>query len=122
MDRRRTRHVRPPYALRVRIATSFALLGFRLAKSARSAIHAIQHHSEGRSAVIVRVPKKDEVCLTTALDAGAAAIVIPHVETVEEVEEFIAQIYYRMCSLNHSAFYSLQFLLHTPLFIVELLF
>nr|1IZC_A Chain A, macrophomate synthase intermolecular Diels-Alderase [Macrophoma commelinae] len=58
------------------------------------AIHAAQHHSEGRSLVIVRVPKHDEVSLSTALDAGAAGIVIPHVETVEEVREFVKEMYY----------------------------
>jgi len=29
--------------------------------------------------VIVRVPKHDEISLTTALDAGAAGIIFPHV-------------------------------------------
>lgn len=45
--------------------------------------------------VVVRVPKHDEVTLTTALDAGAAAIVIPHCESAEEVKKFIKDIYYR---------------------------
>jgi 4-hydroxy-2-oxoheptanedioate aldolase len=43
----------------------------------------------------VRVPKEDEVSLSTALDAGASGIIIPHVETKEEVEEFIQKMYYR---------------------------
>ena len=44
--------------------------------------------------VIVRIPKNDEVALTTALDAGAAGIVIPHCESAEEVKKFIKEIYY----------------------------
>jgi 4-hydroxy-2-oxoheptanedioate aldolase len=59
-----------------------------------SAIHAAQHHSEGQSLVIVRVPKHDEVSLTTALDAGAAGIVIPHCESAEEVEHFKKEAFF----------------------------
>lgn len=60
-----------------------------------SAIHAAQHHSEGETFVIVRVPKEDEIVLSTALDAGASGIIIPHCETKEEVEEFMQKMYYR---------------------------
>jgi 4-hydroxy-2-oxoheptanedioate aldolase len=60
-----------------------------------SAIHAAQHHSEGRAMVIVRVPKNDEISLSTALDAGAAGIVIPHVDTADEVRSMIKEMYYR---------------------------
>lgn len=60
-----------------------------------SAIHAAQHHSEGETLVIVRVPKEDEIALSTALDAGASGIIIPHCETKEEVEEFMQKMYYR---------------------------
>jgi 4-hydroxy-2-oxoheptanedioate aldolase len=45
--------------------------------------------------VIVRVPKHDEISLTTALDAGAAGIVIPHCESAEEVQKMVNEIYYR---------------------------
>lgn len=62
-----------------------------------SAIHAAQHHSEGKTMALVRVPKEDEWVLTTALDAGAAGIIIPHSESKEEVEEFMKKIYYRKC-------------------------
>lgn len=58
------------------------------------AIHAAQHHSEGHSMVVVRVPKHDELSLTTALDAGAAGIVIPHCETAQEVKNFIKEAFY----------------------------
>jgi len=58
------------------------------------AIHAAQHHSEGKSMVVVRVPKHDEVSLSTALDAGAAGIVIPHCESAQEVQKIIDEIYY----------------------------
>jgi 4-hydroxy-2-oxoheptanedioate aldolase len=47
---------------------------------------------------IVRVPKHDEVSLTTALDAGASAIVIPHTESAQEVIDFMKDIYYRTSS------------------------
>lgn len=58
------------------------------------AIHAAQHHSEGHSMVVVRVPKHDEISLTTALDAGAAGIIIPHCESAQEVKDFIQEMYY----------------------------
>jgi len=45
--------------------------------------------------VVVRVPKHDEVSLSTALDAGAAGIVIPHCESAAEVKKIIKEIYYR---------------------------
>ncbi|ORY67554.1 Pyruvate/Phosphoenolpyruvate kinase-like domain-containing protein [Pseudomassariella vexata] len=58
------------------------------------AIHAAQHHSEGKTMVVVRVPKHDETCLSTALDAGASGIVIPHTESAQEVKDFIKEVYY----------------------------
>jgi len=45
--------------------------------------------------VIVRVPKHDEISLTTALDAGAAGIVIPHCESAKDVTDMLKEIYYR---------------------------
>jgi 4-hydroxy-2-oxoheptanedioate aldolase len=45
---------------------------------------------------MVRVPKHDEVSLTTALDAGAAGIVIPHCESAEEVEQFKKDAFFGM--------------------------
>lgn len=60
-----------------------------------SAIQAAQHHSEGKSLVVVRVAKNDPTGLATALDAGASAIVMPHTETAEEVREMIREVYYR---------------------------
>jgi citrate lyase beta subunit len=60
-----------------------------------SAVHAAQTHSEGKALVIVRVPKNDELSLTTALDAGAAGIIIPHVESAQEVKDMMKEMYYR---------------------------
>jgi hypothetical protein len=60
-----------------------------------SSIQAASHHSEGKSLVVVRVPKHDEISLTTALDAGAAGIVIPHTESAQEVRDMLKEIYYR---------------------------
>lgn len=68
-----------------------------------SAIHAAQHHSEGSAFVVVRVPKHDEVSLSTALDAGAAAIVIPHTESADDVKRFIKDMYYRKSGLSRPA-------------------
>lgn len=45
--------------------------------------------------VVCRVPKHDEVSLTTALDAGAAGIVIPHTESVEDIKEKVKEMFYR---------------------------
>jgi len=58
------------------------------------AIQAAQFHSEGKSMVVVRVPKGDEISLTTALDAGAAGIVIPHCETAQEVKDMVKEAFY----------------------------
>jgi 4-hydroxy-2-oxoheptanedioate aldolase len=44
--------------------------------------------------VICRVPKHDELSLTTALDAGCAGIIIPHVESAQEVKDFIKEMYF----------------------------
>lgn len=44
--------------------------------------------------VICRVPKHDEISLTTALDAGCAGIVIPHVESAQEVKDFMKEMYF----------------------------
>ncbi|KAM5343848.1 hypothetical protein ACJ41O_012385 [Fusarium nematophilum] len=38
---------------------------------------------------IVRVPSKSHWHISKALDAGAAAVVVPHVETVEEVRDLV---------------------------------
>lgn len=43
---------------------------------------------------IVRVPSKSHWHISRALDAGAAAIVIPHVETVEEVKSLVTAAKY----------------------------
>lgn len=59
-----------------------------------SCIHAVQTHSEGKTLVIVRVPKHDEISITTALDAGAAGIIIPHTESAQDVKDMIKAAYY----------------------------
>lgn len=45
--------------------------------------------------VACRVPKHDEVCLTTALDAGASAIVIPHTESAKDILDKVKDVFYR---------------------------
>lgn len=52
--------------------------------------------------VICRVPKRDELSLTTALDAGCAGIVIPHVESAQEVRDFIKEMYFGGMSPHHN--------------------
>ncbi|KAH8658099.1 Pyruvate/Phosphoenolpyruvate kinase-like domain-containing protein [Xylariales sp. PMI_506] len=56
------------------------------------AIQAVQHHSEGKTLAIVRVDKHDSAALTTALDAGAAGIVIPHCESAQEVKDMYQKV------------------------------
>ncbi|KAK3385353.1 Pyruvate/Phosphoenolpyruvate kinase-like domain-containing protein [Podospora didyma] len=57
-------------------------------------IQAAQFHSEGKTMVMVRVPKHDEISLTTALDAGAAGIVLPHTESADDVKALIKEAFY----------------------------
>lgn len=57
-------------------------------------IHAAQHHSEGKTLVVCRVPKHDEVSLTTALDAGAAGLVIPHTESAQDIRDKVKEVFY----------------------------
>lgn len=45
--------------------------------------------------VVARIPKHDEIGLSTALDAGAAGIVFPRMETADDVREMIKKVYYR---------------------------
>lgn len=45
--------------------------------------------------VVVRIPKHDETVLSTALDAGAAGIVIPHCDNAAEIKHLLNEIYYR---------------------------
>lgn len=62
-----------------------------------SCIHAAQHHSEGKTMVVCRIPKHDEVSLTTALDAGAAGLVIPHTESAQDIRDKVKEVFYRGC-------------------------
>ncbi|KAH7096255.1 Pyruvate/Phosphoenolpyruvate kinase-like domain-containing protein [Auriculariales sp. MPI-PUGE-AT-0066] len=57
-------------------------------------IQAAMTHSEGRAIVIVRVPKHDALSLTTALDAGASGIIMPHTESAEEVRSMMNAMYF----------------------------
>jgi 4-hydroxy-2-oxoheptanedioate aldolase len=57
-------------------------------------IHAIHHHSEGKTMCIVRIPPHQELVLNTALDAGASGIIIPHVEEPSQITEMLDWIYY----------------------------
>lgn len=44
--------------------------------------------------VVVRVPKHDELSVSTALDAGAAGIIIPHTESAQDVKDMMKAAYY----------------------------
>lgn len=46
--------------------------------------------------VVVRIPKGDELSLSTALDAGAAGIVIPHCESADEVKAIMKESFFGM--------------------------
>jgi len=48
--------------------------------------------------VFVRVPRGDPTTLTSALDAGAAGIILPHTETAQDVRDLIKEVYYRKLS------------------------
>lgn len=52
--------------------------------------------------VVVRVPKDDEISLSTSLDAGAAGVVFPHMESAEDVREMIKKCYYRALRYSRS--------------------
>ncbi|KAJ7449245.1 Pyruvate/Phosphoenolpyruvate kinase-like domain-containing protein [Mycena latifolia] len=55
------------------------------------AIQIINHESHGRMIPIVRVPSKTAFdYMAWSLDAGAGGIIIPHIETAEEVAEVVA--------------------------------
>jgi hypothetical protein len=54
--------------------------------------------------VIVRVPKHDEISLSTSLDAGASGIVIPHCESAEEVKKIIEEAFYRTLFSLYNSF------------------
>lgn len=68
---------------------------FTTVLTSSSCIHAAQHHSEGKTLVVCRVPKHDEVSLSTALDAGCAGFVIPHTETTQDIKDKVKDIFYR---------------------------
>jgi 4-hydroxy-2-oxoheptanedioate aldolase len=48
--------------------------------------------------VVCRIPKHDEVSLTTALDAGAAGLVIPHTDSAQDVRDKVKEMFYRECT------------------------
>ncbi|KAH8889155.1 Phosphoenolpyruvate/pyruvate domain-containing protein [Thozetella sp. PMI_491] len=58
------------------------------------AVQAVQYHSEGKTMAIVRPGKHDEDKLVTALDAGAAGIVIAHCESAQEIKDMLAKVRY----------------------------
>ncbi|PSN70279.1 macrophomate synthase [Corynespora cassiicola Philippines] len=51
-------------------------------------------HTEGRTVAIVRVPSAHSDLLTHALDAGAAGIVFPHIDTPEQAAEAVSKCRY----------------------------
>lgn len=67
-----------------------------------------------KCACIIRVPSKDEVWLKKVLDAGADGIIIPHINTPEEVREIVRICLYppdgsRSVGLSRAQKYGLQF-------------
>ncbi|KAG6807723.1 hypothetical protein H0H93_001169, partial [Arthromyces matolae] len=53
-------------------------------------IHTVKLYSQGKIIPLVRVPNHSHEWVTWALDAGAGGIVIPHMETVDQVKASIA--------------------------------
>jgi hypothetical protein len=78
-----------------KLAVDSRRLGSQRVLTSLSCIHAAQHHSEGKTLVVCRVPKHDEISLTTALDAGAAGIVIPHTESAQDIRDKVKDVFYR---------------------------
>jgi len=66
-------------------------------------IQIINHESGGRMVPIVRVPSKTAFdYMTYCLDAGAGGIIIPHIETVEEVVAIVSAC--RFPPVGHRSF------------------
>ncbi|KAG9003464.1 hypothetical protein FRB94_009999 [Tulasnella sp. JGI-2019a] len=53
-------------------------------------IKTINYYSEGATAAVVRVPTHGHEWITWALDAGAAAIILPHTETAEQARHAVS--------------------------------
>ncbi|KAF7304273.1 2,4-dihydroxyhept-2-ene-1,7-dioic acid aldolase [Mycena chlorophos] len=80
-------------------------------------IQVIIHESGGKMVPIVRVPSKTAFdYMAWCLDAGAGGIIIPHIETVEEVKEVIGAC--RFPPIGHRSFPPFTFINgvtdHTP--------
>ncbi|KAJ7471311.1 Pyruvate/Phosphoenolpyruvate kinase-like domain-containing protein [Mycena galericulata] len=66
-------------------------------------IQVIVHESGGRMIPVVRVPSKTAFdYMAWCLDAGAGGIIVPHIDTVEEMKEVIAAC--RFAPLGHRSF------------------
>ncbi|KAJ7062011.1 Pyruvate/Phosphoenolpyruvate kinase-like domain-containing protein [Mycena amicta] len=66
-------------------------------------IQAIIHESGGKMIPVVRVPSKTSFdYMAWCLDAGAGGLIIPHIETAEEVKEVIAAC--RFPPIGHRSF------------------
>jgi 4-hydroxy-2-oxoheptanedioate aldolase len=52
-------------------------------------IQALSFHSQGKTIPVVRVPSHEPSFISTALDAGAAGIVLPHTETREHAQHLV---------------------------------
>ncbi|KAG6917624.1 hypothetical protein DXG01_001856 [Tephrocybe rancida] len=53
-------------------------------------VQTLKMYSRGKAIPIVRVPNHSHEWITWALDAGAGGIIVPHTETVEQVQTSIA--------------------------------
>ncbi|GLB39122.1 putative hpcH/HpaI aldolase/citrate lyase family protein [Lyophyllum shimeji] len=53
-------------------------------------VHTLKFYSHGKTIPMVRVPNHSHEWIAWALDAGAGGIVLPHTETVEQVQAAIA--------------------------------
>ncbi|KAJ5396200.1 uncharacterized protein N7487_010503 [Penicillium crustosum] len=75
------------------MARNLGLLGFDF-------VFVDAQHAQGKTVTIVRVPNLHSELITHALDAGAAGIVFPHVDTAEQAEEAVKLVRYP-CSGGH---------------------
>lgn len=65
-----------------------------LSQFLHSLIQTIQFYSEGKTFPVVRIPTHGHELIACALDAGAAGIICPHIETAQQVRDMVAAAKY----------------------------
>jgi len=85
-------------ALLTEVAMDYALICTEHIPPGRTEVGMMcQYFSARGISPIVRVPSPDPIAIATMLDGGADGIVVPYVETVEEVKAIVGVVKYRPC-------------------------